>query len=314
MLDREATQDPARGRPAALLLRGRRRALPLAVRGQPADRDARARGRDAASRPHPRGPEAHRRRPGARRATPRRRSPASRRPSASSPRSPGLEGGELRLASFPSASATLLTEAVSLFHRRHPDVRLSIADAEPEESLPRLRAGELDLALTFDYPSVPKEAERDLDRTLLLTESMHLALPADHPLASRSTVPLAELADMSWLCGSLPSTCGEVVLAACRSGRLRARGRLRVRRLQRHAGLHRRRARGDAAARPRAAHAPPGPGRPPDRPAGADAARLGRDPRRGLAFAGDRRDGRHPGRGRRRPSRERNRERLRLAA
>jgi DNA-binding transcriptional LysR family regulator len=129
----------------------------------------------------------------------------------------GLEGGELRLASFPSASATILTEAVSLFHRRHPMVRLAVADAEPEDSLPRLRAGEIDLALSFDYPSVPVEAERDLDRTLLLTESMHLALPADHPLASRTTVPLAELADHTWLCGSLPSTCGEVVIAACRT-------------------------------------------------------------------------------------------------
>ena len=90
----------------------------------------------------------------------------------------GLEGGELRLASFPSASATLLTEAVSIFHERHPKVRLSIADAEPEESLPRLRGGELDLALSFDYPSVPESEERDLERTLVLTESMHLALPS----------------------------------------------------------------------------------------------------------------------------------------
>ena len=76
----------------------------------------------------------------------------------------GLEGGELRLASFPSASATLLTEAVSTFHRRHPAVRLSVADAEPEESLPRLRAGELDLALTFDYTSLP-EARRARPRS-----------------------------------------------------------------------------------------------------------------------------------------------------
>jgi DNA-binding transcriptional LysR family regulator len=129
----------------------------------------------------------------------------------------GLEGGELRLASFPTASATVLTEAVSLFHGRHPKVRLSVADAEPEQSLPRLRAGELDLALTFDYPSIPSEEDRDLERTLVLTESMHLALPADHPLASRAVVPLAELSEMSWLCGSLPSNCGEVVLAACRS-------------------------------------------------------------------------------------------------
>ncbi len=128
----------------------------------------------------------------------------------------GLEGGELRLASFPSASATVLTEAVSVFHRRHPGVRLTVADAEPEESLPRLRAGDLDLALTFDYPSIPKTEERDLDRELVLTESMYVALPAEHPLASRQVVPLGELSEMTWLCGSLPSSCGEVVLAACR--------------------------------------------------------------------------------------------------
>jgi DNA-binding transcriptional LysR family regulator len=128
----------------------------------------------------------------------------------------GLEGGELRLASFPSASATVLTEAVSVFHRRYPAVRLSVTDAEPEESLPRLRGGELDLALTFDYPSVPKADERDLDRTLVLSESMYVALPADHPLADREVVPLAELSEMVWLCGSRPSSCGEVVIRACR--------------------------------------------------------------------------------------------------
>ena len=129
----------------------------------------------------------------------------------------GLEGGELRLASFPSARATRLTEAVSTFHRRHPAVRLCVADAEPEESLPRLRAGELDLALTFDYTSRPKQDERDLDRRLVLTESMHVAVPKSHELASRSVVPLAELADVEWLCGSRPSTCGEVIFDACRS-------------------------------------------------------------------------------------------------
>ena len=128
----------------------------------------------------------------------------------------GLEGGELRLASFPSASATVLTEAVAVFHRRHPEVRLSVADAEPEDSLPRLRGGEIDLALTFDYPSLPQPEERDLDRTLVLTESMYVALPADHPLATRQVVPLSELADYEWLCGSCPSSCGEVVISACR--------------------------------------------------------------------------------------------------
>jgi DNA-binding transcriptional LysR family regulator len=128
----------------------------------------------------------------------------------------GLEGGQLRLASFPSASATVLTEAVSVFHGRHPKVRLSIAEAEPEQSLPRLKGGELDLALSFDYPSVPSAPDRDLELTLLLTESMHLAVPKKHPLAERQVVPLAELSEERWLCGSRPSSCGEVVLRACR--------------------------------------------------------------------------------------------------
>lgn len=129
----------------------------------------------------------------------------------------GLEGGEVRIASFPSASATLLTVAVSDFVRRYPKVRISVAEEEPEESLPRLRAGELDLALTFDYPEVPAADDRDVERILLLTETMHLALPASHALADRARVPLAELGDEDWLSGACPSSCGEVVKASCRA-------------------------------------------------------------------------------------------------
>ncbi len=128
----------------------------------------------------------------------------------------GLDGGALRVASFPSASATVLVDAVSLFHGRHPGVALKVADAEPEDSIPLLRAGELDLALTFDYPSVSAPEERDLERTLVLAETLHLALPANHELAEREVVPLAGLADEEWLCGTLPSTCGEIVVSACR--------------------------------------------------------------------------------------------------
>src|SRR5918996_1954719 len=62
----------------------------------------------------------------------------------------GLEGGRLRLASFPTASATLVTRAVSTFRERHPKVELRLAEADPEDSVPSLKRGEQDLALTFD--------------------------------------------------------------------------------------------------------------------------------------------------------------------
>ena len=128
----------------------------------------------------------------------------------------GLEGGEVRIASFPSASATLLTMAVSDFVELHPKVRLSVTEAEPEESMPRLRGGDIDLALTFDYPAVPAEEERDIERSLLLTEQMHVALPQNHRLADQPKVRMADLADDVWLSGDSPSSCGEMVNRACR--------------------------------------------------------------------------------------------------
>ncbi len=127
----------------------------------------------------------------------------------------GLEGGEVRIASFPSASATLLTQAVSDFARRHPKVRLTVGDAEPEESLPRLRAGDLDVAVTFDYPGTVAPQERDIEHTLLLTEALYVALPENHPLAGHSKVKMADLADEAWLSGTAPSSCSVIVRQAC---------------------------------------------------------------------------------------------------
>ena len=59
----------------------------------------------------------------------------------------GLRGGRVRMASFPTAGAALVPAAVSLFSARYPDVALSVLEAEPEESVPMLAAGELDVAL-----------------------------------------------------------------------------------------------------------------------------------------------------------------------
>src|SRR5579859_5332626 len=64
----------------------------------------------------------------------------------------GVRSGRLRMASFPSAGATLVPRAVAVFRRGHPDVVLTLGEGEPEEMAPRLRAGEFDLALLFEFP------------------------------------------------------------------------------------------------------------------------------------------------------------------
>ena len=113
-----------------------------------------ARGRHRAARARARGDPSHgrRRRAGrARRGDPRR---ASRPPRTRCRAIAEGRGGRLRMASFPTAGATLIPLAVATFREANPGVELSLAEGEPEEIAPRLRAGEFDLALLFEFPGV----------------------------------------------------------------------------------------------------------------------------------------------------------------
>lgn len=127
----------------------------------------------------------------------------------------GLRGGRLRLVSFPSAGAALVPDAIAVFTQRYPEVRLSLAEAEPDESLPGLVASEFDLALTYDYASFPAEQEDDVERVHLLDDVQHVALPRNHPLAGRARVRLEDLSDDSWINGS--RMCGEFIVGICRA-------------------------------------------------------------------------------------------------
>src|SRR2546421_1301163 len=105
----------------------------------------------------------------------------------------GVRGGRLRVASFPSAGATLMPLAISTFRSRHPDVALTLAEGEPEEMAPRLRAGEFDLALLFEFPGVRERPGSGLRNVRLLEDPMHVVLPSEHELASKPALALADL-------------------------------------------------------------------------------------------------------------------------
>ncbi|MGH2982113.1 MAG: LysR family transcriptional regulator [Solirubrobacterales bacterium] len=128
-----------------------------------------------------------------------------------------LRGGRLRMVSFPTAGATIVAKAVPAFSRKYPEVELELGEAEPEESIPRLRAGDYDLALAYDFDTVPFGDDRDTERHFLLEERMQVALPADHPLAGERSVRLDQLAEETWACGVRPSSCRENVIQWSRS-------------------------------------------------------------------------------------------------
>jgi DNA-binding transcriptional LysR family regulator len=127
----------------------------------------------------------------------------------------GLRGGQLRMASFPTAGATLMPLAIAMFRAQHPEVELTLAEGEPEEIAPRLYAGEFDLALLFEFEGTSESLVSDLVRMPLFEDPMFLALPADHPLAGRRTLRLADLRAEAWVQTSSSSPCARHVVRCC---------------------------------------------------------------------------------------------------
>lgn len=126
----------------------------------------------------------------------------------------GLRAGRLRMASFPTAGATLMPLAIATFRSAYPEIELTLAEGEPEEIAPRLRAGEFDLALLFEFDE-PEAGTDSLERIELLQDPMYLALPREHPLAGKSGLRLEDLRGEAWVQTSRESPCARHVVRSC---------------------------------------------------------------------------------------------------
>jgi DNA-binding transcriptional LysR family regulator len=127
----------------------------------------------------------------------------------------GGRGGRLRAASFPTAGAALLPPVIASFRAAHPGVEVTLAEGEPEEIAPRLRSGELDLALLFEFEGVGEGPPAGIKRFPLLEDPMHLAIPKGHPLAERQALRLEDLREEPWIQTSAASPCAKHVVRSC---------------------------------------------------------------------------------------------------
>jgi DNA-binding transcriptional LysR family regulator len=125
----------------------------------------------------------------------------------------GLRGGRLRLVGFQSAGATVVPRAVATFHGRHPDVELSLREAEPDEAARLLKAGDADLALVYDHPATMLLPELEL--THLLDDCYDALLPAGHALAERRRLALSDLRDDQWVASTSTDGCRKITESSC---------------------------------------------------------------------------------------------------
>jgi DNA-binding transcriptional LysR family regulator len=116
----------------------------------------------------------------------------------------------LRVASFPSAAATLVADAV-----RENGLEVHILEADPQLGLARLRAGEVDLAILWEYDFVPLEPGTGIELISLLDDPIQVILPASHPAAAAPSLELTDLAGEAWIDSTTLSSCHPFLRRAC---------------------------------------------------------------------------------------------------
>ncbi len=118
-----------------------------------------------------------------------------------------LRRGQLRLASFATAGATIVPRAIDEFQLRYPEVDVRVEQAPTREGIERLRQGRLDLVLTVDLAPAS-----DLEIEELFIDPFRLALHRRHPRAGAAQLSLADFGDERWI-NVAPDTSGGDVLA-----------------------------------------------------------------------------------------------------
>jgi molybdate transport repressor ModE-like protein len=113
---------------------------------------------------------------------------------------------QLTIAAFTSGGRLLLPGALNRLTAAHPGTVLHVREGEPEDSLPMVRQGAVDLALAyhFDGPLPGQQGPgSSLEWTALMEDPLHVVLPEGHRLADREALGLAELAAEPWVLGCL---------------------------------------------------------------------------------------------------------------
>jgi DNA-binding transcriptional LysR family regulator len=97
-------------------------------------------------------------------------------------------GGSLRLACAQSLTVPLLAPVIRKWHRRHPDVAISLREsAVPDELLGFIDSGEADVLL------VPVPVPGRFTATIVADEEIVLAAPSGHSLARQPTARIQDL-------------------------------------------------------------------------------------------------------------------------
>ncbi|MGH3165898.1 MAG: LysR family transcriptional regulator [Trebonia sp.] len=123
--------------------------------------------------------------------------------------------GYVRIGSLATGIAALVAPALLRLREERPGLTVRVSEQEPREALGLLDAGEIEIAVTVDYPGAPSRQDARYRRVDLIADVMDAVVPADHALAGRACVDLAELATEVWVGAAAGDPCGHIVNGIC---------------------------------------------------------------------------------------------------
>ena len=106
------------------------------------------------------------------------------------------ESDRLRIGYLASAMQGYLAPALTVLRRTHPKLKIKMFDQTPAEMISALRAGEIDLAMSFYGVDA---LLHDYYTHKLGSVPSLVALPLDHPLASQRQISISQLKNESFV-------------------------------------------------------------------------------------------------------------------
>lgn len=145
----------------------------------------------------------------------------------------GEAAGTVRVAIFQSAALALMVPTLRALATRHPGLRVTLTQREPESALLETFARDFDLVVAEQYPGHAAPWHSDLDREVLTRDAIRLAVPQRW----KNVTSMQDVAGAEWVVEQRGAASRHFAEQACRQAGFEPDIRFELDDLQAHIAL-----------------------------------------------------------------------------
>lgn len=115
--------------------------------------------------------------------------------------------GHVRLTAFSTAMRGLVAPAVRRLLDAHADLRITLEEREPWETVDLVASGHSDVGVVHSWGDQPVLVPDHVQSLVVAHDEADVLLPRDHPLAGRARVATIDLVDERWIATPSGTIC-----------------------------------------------------------------------------------------------------------